>query len=139
MPKEPTATAIRSRKYRKKLKDTISKAVKFSQALQLYDSSIQDTKEGNSGSTLVHFTYETWKNIGYVLKDIMIHDKKLNKESLFMVKFLDVGGGLCTGLCSLPIYYKVSALSIKMSPQTFKGSLIHLENAKKVVSISVFH
>ena len=69
----------------------------------------------------------------------MIKDNKVKKESLFMVKFLDVGGGLCTGLCSLPIHHKVSALSIKMSPQTFKGSLIHLENAKKVVSISFFH
>ena len=100
MPKEPTATAMRSRKYHKKLKDKIAKAQKVSQALQLYDSSIQDTKEGNSGSTLVHFTYETWKNIEYVLKYIMIKYKKVQKESLFMVKFLDIGGRLCKGLCA---------------------------------------
>ena len=109
--------------------------MKFSQALQLYDSSIQDKKEGNSGSTLVHFTYETWKNIGYVLKDIMIKDKKVKKESLFMVKFLDIGGGLCTGLCALALYYRVSELSMEKCPKTLSGSFLHLENAMVIVSI----
>ena len=39
MPKEPTASAIRSiKKYEK------AKSVKVSPALQIYDSSVQDTK-----------------------------------------------------------------------------------------------
>ena len=46
----------------------------------------------------------------------MIDDKKVNKESLFMVKFLDVGGGLCTDLCALALYHRVSALSIERCP-----------------------
>ena len=56
-----------------------------------------------------------------------------------MVKFLDVGGGLCTGLCYLAIYHGVLQVSIEIAPRTFKGSLLHLENAKKIVSIPFVH
>ena len=56
-----------------------------------------------------------------------------------MVKFLDVGGVLCYGFCYLAMYHKVSAASIEMSPRTFTFSLIHLGNAKKVVSIYFFN
>ena len=65
----------------------------------------------------------------------MIKDKNVNKESLFMVKFLDVGGKLSKGLCALALYHRVSALSIKKCPKTFSGSFLHLENAMVIVSI----
>ena len=71
--------------------------------------------------------------------DITIKDNEVNKKSLFMVKFLDVGGGLCTGLCYLAIYHGVLQVSIEIAPRTFKGSLLHLENAKKIVSIPFVH
>ena len=65
----------------------------------------------------------------------MIEDKKAKKESLFMVKFIDVGGEPCTGLCALALYYRVSALSIEKCPKTLGGSFLHLENAMVIVSI----
>ena len=65
----------------------------------------------------------------------MIDDKKVKKESLFMVKFLDVVGGLCTHLCALALYHRVSALSIEKCPKTLSGSFLHLENAMVIVSI----
>ena len=65
----------------------------------------------------------------------MIDDKKVKKESLFMVKFLDVGGEPCTGLCALALHHGVSALSIEKCPKTFSGSFLHLENAMVIVSI----
>ena len=138
MPKKPTASAIRSKRSLKKNISENSKSVYVNPALNIYDSSVQDTKEGSSGSTLVHFINDTWGKVGEKRLEIMIKDDKVKRESLFMVKFLDVGGGLCYGLCYLAIYHKVSAVSIKMSPRTFTGSLIHLGNARKVVSIYFF-
>ena len=55
-----------------------------------------------------------------------------------MEKFLDVGGGLYTGLYSLALYHVVSEVSTEMCPQTFKGSILHIENANKIVSIPFF-
>ena len=69
----------------------------------------------------------------------MIEDKEVKKDRLFMVKFLDVGGGLCTGLFDLALLHGVSEVSMENSPQTSKGFLLHLENAKKIVSIPFFY
>ena len=69
----------------------------------------------------------------------MIRDNEVNIKSLFMVNFLDVGGGICTGLCALALYHGVSAVSIEKCPQTFKGSLLRLENANNIMSINFIH
>ena len=42
----------------------MAKSVTVNSVINLYDSSLQDTKEGSSGSTLVHFTIKTWEKVG---------------------------------------------------------------------------
>ena len=103
--------------------------------LQLYDSSVQETKSGTrTGSTLVMATTGTFSNIGDKLLTIMKEDKMKNKN-LNQVKFIDIGGGLCTGLYGMSIIHGVSAVCIEQSHRIYLGSTIFLNEIHKKVSL----
>ena len=63
------------KEYHAKIKIKQIKAVKYSEALQLYDSSVQDTKSGDrQGSTLVMATIGTFDKIGQELLKLIQED-----------------------------------------------------------------
>ena len=79
MTKKPTVSAIMLKRYRKKKKFENAKSVYVNRALNLYDTSVQDTKEGSSGSTLVHFANDTWGKFGDKLLEILIKDNEVKR------------------------------------------------------------
>ena len=131
----------RSQKYHTKMKR--KKAVKLAKPTevhQLYDSSAQESKYSKRlGSTLVMATPGTFINMGDALITVLLDNKKIKKD-LRGVKFLDIGGGLCTGMTTLKVFHKTFNVSIEASPRTYGGSLHHLETfIQKVSTIKYFN
>ena len=117
----------------KKLKEV--NKVTVSEALQLCDSSVQETKSGpRDGSTLVMATKGTFIRVGDMLLEIMKTDK-LVKKNLNQVKIVDIGGGLCTGLFALAHIHGMSAVSIESSYDTYFGSTMFMADIHKQVSL----
>ena len=109
--------------------------MKIPHHITLYDSSVQDTKFGErSGSTLVMATTGTFIKVGDKLLEIMQEDNKKQK-SLRHVKFIDIGGGLCTGVIGMKKFHHTNTVTIEQSLTTFRGSICDLENFSKKVSL----
>ena len=103
--------------------------------LKLYGSSVQETKLGTrTGSTFVMATTGIFCNVRDKLLGIMKEDKLKNKN-LNQVKFIDIGGGLCTGLFAISNIHGISAVSIEESYNTYLGSTIFPKDIHKKVSL----
>ena len=92
---------------------------KYDNALTLFNLSIQDTLYQNKwmSSTLSYMTTRDFVTIAFWIEHIM----KLS--NLKIVRFLDVGAGLCYGLFKLSFLFSMKTVSIEINDCTYISSV----------------